>query len=114
MNIEKLVKRQDALVAEMTKSLKARGFDPAVIAKPIEIQENRAASIKGRIETLENFKRQQEEAINVEIAALKAELDVISKALDKDRKLLAPAIKGGKPKTKTPKATPAKTKGNAS
>ena len=46
MDIEQLVTRKDALVADMTKSLKARGFDTAVIAKPIEIQENRAASIK--------------------------------------------------------------------
>lgn len=110
MNIEQLVKRQDALVADMTKSLKARGFDTAVIARPIEIQESRAASIKSRIAALENFKRQQGEAIDVEIADLKAELDVLGKTLEKDRKLLAPAIKGGKPKTKAAKATPAKAK----
>lgn len=110
MNIEQLVKRQDALVADMTKSLKARGFDAAAIAKPIEIQENRAASIKSRIEALTNFKRQQGEAIDVEIADLKAELDGLGKALEKDRKLLAPAIKGGKPKTRAAKATPAKAK----
>ncbi len=110
MNIEQLVKRQDALVADMTKSLKARGFDTAVIARPIEIQENRATSIKSRIEALESFKRQQAEAIDVEIADLKAELDLLGAALEKDRKSLAPAIKGNKPKTKAPKATPAKAK----
>jgi len=110
MNIEQLVKRQDALIADMTKSLKARGVDAAVIARPIEIQENRADSIKGRIEALENFKRQQEEAINVEIADLKAELDILGKALEKDRKTLAPVIKTTKTKARASKATSAKSK----
>jgi len=113
MNIEQLVKRQDALVADMTKSLKARGFDTAVIARPIEIQKSRVASIKSRIEALENFKRQQGEAIDKEIAELKAELELVGKALEKDREFLAPATKAGKPKAKATKATPAKAKGTA-
>lgn len=114
MNIEQLVKRQDALVADMTKSLKARGFDTAVIARPVEIQESRAASIKSRIEALANVKRQQAEAIDREIAELKAELDLVGKALEKDRELLAPATKAGKSRPKAPKATSAKAKGKPS
>ena len=110
MNIEQLVKRQGALVAEMTKSLKARGFDKAAILRPIEVQENRAASIKGRIEALENFKRQQEEAINAEMGALKGELESLGQALEKDRKILTPAIKVRKASATPTNATPNKDK----
>jgi hypothetical protein len=112
MNIEQLVKRQDALVAEMNKGLKARGFDAAIVSRPIEIQERRAASIKGRIEALEQSKRDQAKTIDSEISTLKAELETLSHALKTDRELLAPALKGRKADTATPKAKPSK-KGKA-
>jgi seryl-tRNA synthetase len=109
MNIEQLVKRQDALVAEMNKGLKARGFDAAIVSRPIEIQERRAASIKGRIEALEQSKREQAKAIDSEISNLKAELETLSHTLKRDRELLAPALKAGKAGIATPKATSPKT-----
>ena len=93
MNIEQLVKRQDALIADIGKSLKARGFDTAILAKPIEMQERRVASIEGRIAALEGAKREQAAAIDVEIGALKAELKTLNQTLKKDRELLAPAVK---------------------
>jgi len=110
MNIEQLVKRQEALIADMSKSLTARGFDAAILARPIEMQERRAASIEGRIAALEGAKRDQAEAIEAEIGALKAELKTLNQTMKKDRELLAPALKEKKSAVASKPKAPSRTK----
>jgi hypothetical protein len=98
MDIAALVKRQESLVAEFTKALKAKGSDTAgIITRPIEIQQSRVEAIKARIAGLEEAKKSFATRTDAQIAALKAELEEATKTLQANRNLIDPIAKRTKP-----------------
>lgn len=92
MSLEQLTKRQESLVAEMTKSLKARGFDPAALDRPDEIRSARADAIKARIEAIEASKKVFVAQADTQIEALKTELAALEQGATRDRGILQPVI----------------------
>jgi chromosome segregation ATPase len=101
MDIAKLLKRQDALVAEMEKAVAAAGVPAGALSRPVEIQEARAERIKERIAALEEAKSDHARQVDLEISDLKDELKGLDARIRADRDRLASALK-------TPKAPPAK------
>lgn len=101
MDIAELLKRQNALVAEMEKAVQAAGIPAGALSRPLEIQEARAERIKERIAALEKAKSDHTRQVDLEIGDLKAELESLNARIKADRERLAPVLK-------TPRATPAK------
>jgi hypothetical protein len=92
MNLDELIKRQESLVADMTRSLKARGLDAATLKRAVDVRTARAESIKARIAAVESSKKTFMLQANADIEALKAELAAIEANADRDQAMLKPLI----------------------
>lgn len=93
MNLEQLLKRQESLTAELTKGLKASGFDPALLRRPVEVNQARSAAIQSRIEAIEKEKADTITWADQQIAALKTELATVGEATKSAEAMIEPVIK---------------------
>lgn len=108
MNLDQLLKRQESLTAELTKGLQSSGFDAAKLQRPVEVNEQRAAAIRSRIEAIEQDKTDYIASADQQIVALKTELGTLGDAIKSAQAMIDPALKatrGGKGKAEpTPRS----------
>ncbi|MGI8570696.1 MAG: hypothetical protein ACR2KT_17430 [Methylocella sp.] len=90
MDIEKLIKLQDKLLAEATALITKRNVPPSMLTRPIASQEARMDRLKQRIETLNAMKEEQTRQIDSEIETLSTELSQLTEKIEADRKTLQP------------------------
>lgn len=90
MDIEKLIARQDKLLAEATALITKRNVSPSMLNRPIASQEARMGRIQQRIKTLQEMKAEHARQIDSEIEMLSTELSQLSKKIETDRKTLEP------------------------
>lgn len=93
MDITRLTKLQDSILADAGTQLKSGGAPAAMLARPLAAHTAQAARIKGRIAALEAEKADQAARIDTEIVALKLELEGVNTRLANDRKTIEPVIK---------------------
>ena len=103
MDFDQLTKRQESLLAEMTKSLHAKGFDASTLSRPLEVREARAATIKSRIEAIEASLKTFAHDAETQIETLKAQLADLERETKGERELLKPMIEAaGRPGRRDP------------
>jgi uncharacterized protein YceH (UPF0502 family) len=102
MNIEELIARQDALVAEVQKAFGARKPGAAAMTRPLALHEAQAGRVRSRIEALQQEKIARVAGIDAEIEALERELTDLDKRLEADRAMLAPVLKAAEAKPDKP------------
>ncbi len=90
MDIEKLIERQDKLLAEATALITKRNISPSMLKRPIASQEARMGRIQQRIETLLEMKAEHARQIDSEIEMLSTELSQLRGKIETDRKTLEP------------------------
>lgn len=93
MDIEKLIERQDKLLAEATALIARRGVPASMLNRPVAAHGARMARIEQRMETLREMKAEHARQIDSEIEMLAAELLQLRERIDTDRKTFAPDIK---------------------
>lgn len=90
MDIEKLIARQDKLLAEATALINKRNVSPSMLNWPIALQEARMGRLLQRIETLQKMKAEHARQIDYEIEMLSTELSQLREKIETDRKTLEP------------------------
>jgi DNA-binding transcriptional MerR regulator len=111
MSIAKILEQHDALVAEAGKAARFGAVTSAQLSRPVELQEQRAAAIKQRIEALQASKQDHAQRVDEAIKALRSDLAGLEKKIATDRKALAPALEAmaaGRGAEAGPKNSPAK------
>jgi hypothetical protein len=96
MNLDQLLKRQETLTAELTKGLQSTGFASAMLRRPVEVNEERAAAIQSRIEAIKQEKADTIAWADQQISALKAELRTLGEAIKSAEAMIEPALKATK------------------
>jgi uncharacterized protein with PIN domain len=91
MSIDLIIERRDALTKAIDQGLAFAKPEASVFARPIAQQESYIASLSSRIDALEALRQQQNDRIDSDVKALKADLDAANAQLASDRKMLAPA-----------------------
>ncbi|MDR6929372.1 hypothetical protein AFK24_15530 [Pseudomonas syringae] len=90
MDIEKLIARQDKLLAEATALINKRNVSPSMLNWPIASQEARMGRLQQRIETLQKMKAEHARQIDSEIEMLSTELSQLSEKIETARRTLEP------------------------
>ncbi len=106
MSIEIIFAKRDALLGAIDKGLGFAVPTASDLKRPLELQQTHVDALKGRIEALEGLRKQQNDRIDSDIAALKAELKAASDKLEADRKVLGSIT--DKPPDKLPDDPPDK------
>jgi uncharacterized protein (DUF3084 family) len=91
MSIDMIIERRDALTKAIDQGLAFAKPEASVFAQPIAQQESYIASLTSRIDALEALRQQQNDRIDSDVKALKADLDAANVQLASDRRVLAPA-----------------------
>ena len=86
MDIEKLIKQRDAIVADAEKMLERRGSYHS--KRPVELQEAQASRIEARIASHESARADLTKSIDGELKDLKADLERRRRNIDLDLKEL--------------------------
>jgi hypothetical protein len=102
MSIDTIIERRDALTKAIDQGLSFAKPAASAFAQPIALQESYVASLTSRIDALEALRKQQNDRIDSDVKALKADLDAANTRLEADRKTLAPAMAPTDVKTDTP------------
>jgi hypothetical protein len=89
MSIETVFAKRDALLGAIDKGLGFAAPKASDLKRPIELQQTHVDALKIRIEALEGLRKQQNDRIDSDIAALKAELKAAGDKLDADREVLS-------------------------
>ncbi|HEX8641613.1 MAG TPA: hypothetical protein VF704_10735 [Allosphingosinicella sp.] len=105
MDIDRLLKQHDSLLAEVEEGLKGRSGSARAAERPIEVRLARAEAIKARIGACEDARREFLNSSDAQILALRSELADVERSLGRDREMLAPAAKAAGPKREGSKAT---------
>jgi hypothetical protein len=93
MDMGKLSKRQNAVMAEVARVVKGRDAPAAMLARPLAVHATQADRLKLRIAALEEEKAGVIRRIEAEIAALQQEARTVEARLVGDRKHYAAAGK---------------------
>lgn len=105
MSIAKILERHQTLMAEASKALGFNAPAADMLQLPLRPQEQRIATLKRRLDGLEQAKRQYEARIDSEVAAVRAELAGVQRGLDETRKTLTPAAEAPRARS-TPEKPP--------
>jgi len=100
MDMDRLLKLQDSIVANATALLNDRGDPATILAQPQALSDARNARITARIAALELEKASQMSRIDAEIASLKRELETGSGLLQTARAAASPSSKAPASKSK--------------
>ncbi len=98
MDIARLLKLQDSILANATAMLKDGGDPATVLAQPQALSDARVARITARIAALEAEKASQMSLLDAEITSLKRELDSGSGLLETARAAAEPSLKAARGK----------------
>jgi hypothetical protein len=109
MSIDLIIERRDALTKAIDQGLAFAKPGAGVFAQPIAQQESYITSLTSRIDALEALRQQQNDRIDSDVKALKADLDAANAQLESDRKVLAQASGKADIPAKSP-STPVNTK----
>lgn len=98
MDFAKLAARQDAFIEEFASLFERKQADVpvAMLSRPLEAREARAAAIKARIEAIEVATTEQVRQAEAEIEALHGELAMLEIAQNRDAELIEPVAKAAK------------------
>ena len=100
MSIAKLLEEHRALLDEADRSATFGAVTAAQVRRPLELQEQRVAAIKRRIEALEASKQEYASRVDETVKALREDLAGLERQMASDRDTLGPivkAIEGGRP-----------------
>jgi predicted nucleic acid-binding Zn-ribbon protein len=97
MSIETIIATRDALIKDIDKGLRSAKPQAGDLQRPIALQESHVASINDRIAALESLRKQQNERIDSDIEALKADLKAAKQRLEADRKTLSDSTNPQRP-----------------
>ena len=105
VDINRMIDSHREMIDAMSASLRERGFDKALLGRPVELQEERATGIKTRIEALENARRDYVAKVDVNIKTLKSELSALEARIKSQRQNLAMLTKTSGKRTAAEPAT---------
>jgi alcohol dehydrogenase YqhD (iron-dependent ADH family) len=91
MSIESILKQRDAFVKDVDQAMAMAVVKPEALNRPIALREARVADIATRITALETMRKAQNQRIDSDIAALKADQDQLTKTIKADRERMAAA-----------------------
>jgi alcohol dehydrogenase YqhD (iron-dependent ADH family) len=89
MSIESILKQRDAFVKDIDQALSMAAVKPEALNRPVALREARVADIASRIAVLETMRKEQNQRIDSDIAALKADQDQLTKTIKADRERMA-------------------------
>lgn len=92
MTIEELLKEQDRLAGEFAETMKSGAADAAMLARPVALQQARAATLKSRMEGLDARRATMLAQFDAEMEELTLELRTVETRMEADGKIFAPAL----------------------